>query len=63
MLNFNNEESALTARFAASADDLAVAFTERLAAKRIDDRITGAVEVAEPPTLLTQTFTFNRRFV
>ena len=38
------------------ADHLTVAFAERLAAKRIDDRVAGAVQVAKPPALVTQTF-------
>ena len=33
------------------ADDLTIAFAERLAAKRIDDRVAGAVQVAKPPAL------------
>jgi len=42
----------LTSRlFGAPADDLTVAIAERLAAKRVDDRIARAVQVAKPPAL------------
>jgi len=45
-------QKALTARLLAGpTDDLTIAVAERLAAKCINDRIAGAVQVAEPPAL------------